>query len=170
MQLIWIDLETTGLDPRNDCPLEIGMMISQNGQLLEPEYSQVITPRWDLEGMSDFVLNMHMNSGLLKDVENYGASIGLTESEAIGWLDRMAFAGPYTMAGSSVHFDRAFLQVHMPRLAKLFSHRLFDVSAIKLFCQSLGMPELPKANAHRAIDDIKESFGHYEQCRKWLGH
>ena len=56
----------------------------------------------------------------------------------------------------------------MPTLDKRLSYRHYDVSAVKLFCQSLGMPKLPKAEAHRAKDDILESIAHAKKCADWL--
>jgi len=67
-----------------------------------------------------------------------------------------------------VHFDHGFLRVHMPKLAARFSHRHYDVSAVKLFCQSLGMPKPPKAEAHRAAADVRESIEHAKACADWL--
>jgi oligoribonuclease (3'-5' exoribonuclease) len=64
------------------------------------------------------------------------------------------------LAGSSVHFDLAFLRAHMPTLAANLSHRVLDVSAVKLFCRSLGMPKLPP----------EESMNHAIACAHWLGH
>ena len=72
------------------------------------------------------------------------------------------------LAGSSVHFDLAFLRVHMPRLAASLSHRVYDVSSVKLFCRSLGMPKLPPEEAHRAWPDVMESIRHAEACAAWL--
>ena len=86
-----------------------------------------------------------------------------------GWSDVIPeHHGKFLLAGSSIHFDLGFLRVHMPKLAAKFSHRLFDVSAIKLFCESLGMPKLPKAEAHRAMVDVEESFAHYKACADWV--
>ena len=58
--------------------------------------------------------------------------------------------------------------MHMPRLAARFSHRHYDVSAVKLFCRSLGMPKPPKAEAHRATADVLESIAHARLCAEWL--
>lgn len=72
------------------------------------------------------------------------------------------------LAGFSVHFDLGFIRTHMPRLAARLSHRVYDVSAVKLFCRSLGMEKLPPEEAHRAMDDVMESVRHAEQCISWL--
>ncbi len=73
------------------------------------------------------------------------------------------------LAGSSVHFDRMFLQHYHPQVIERFSHRLYDVSAVKLFCRSLGMPPFPEISAaHRAKDDIDESILHAKACTIWL--
>jgi oligoribonuclease (3'-5' exoribonuclease) len=78
------------------------------------------------------------------------------------------FQGWSALAGSSVHFDHGFIKHWWPQLASRFSHRHYDVSAVKLFCESLGMPRLPKAEAHRAREDILESIAHARECVRWL--
>lgn len=76
------------------------------------------------------------------------------------------------LAGFSVHFDLGFIRTHMPRLAARLSHRVYDVSAVKLFCRSLGMEKLPAEEAHRALPDVHESMQHAQMCMRWLarGH
>lgn len=73
------------------------------------------------------------------------------------------------LAGFSVHFDLSFLRVHLPFVAKNLSHRCYDVSAVKLFCRSLGMPKPPPEEAHRALPDCEESMRHARLCADWLG-
>ena len=73
-----------------------------------------------------------------------------------------------TLAGRTVHFDLGFIRHHMPRLAARLSHRVYDVSAICLFCESLGMPRLKKGEAHRASEDVLESVEHARRCAEWL--
>lgn len=77
-----------------------------------------------------------------------------------------------TIGGSSVHFDMDFLKVlfspDTDNCLNSLSHRHFDVSAIKLFCKSKGMPDIPKGEAHRAKDDIVESIAHLKLCDEWL--
>ena len=75
-----------------------------------------------------------------------------------------------TFAGSSVHFDLGFIRVHMPRLAKRLSHRVYCVSAVQLFCRSLGMAKPPKGpEPHRAAADVLASIERAKLCSDWLG-
>ena len=74
-----------------------------------------------------------------------------------------------TLAGSTVHFDLGFFRVHMPRLAASVYSRTYDVSAVKLFCRSMGMGRLVPGEAHRATEDLLESVAHVLECVKWLG-
>ena len=75
---------------------------------------------------------------------------------------------PYVLAGASVHFDHDFLKVHMPHFASLLSHKHYDVSAIKLFAQSRGMPKGPKAEAHRAAADVLASVEEAHTVADWF--
>jgi hypothetical protein len=74
------------------------------------------------------------------------------------------------LAGDSVHFDLGFVRYHMPTLAKRLSHRVYDVSAIKLFCRSLGMPKIERKEdpVHRAAGDVLRSIEHAKYCADWL--
>lgn len=171
--LVWLDLETTGLDPAQDAILEIAVRVSTDGHfklhMFVNDGVQAVV-RHDGEGPSPFIREMHTKNGLLpecalSELTAYDAeALVLTRSDQVfgHWPAK------WTLAGSSVHFDLGFLRRHMPVLANRFSHKLFGVSAIKLFCQQMGMPPLPKAEAHRAMADVEESFDHWHVCRNWV--
>ena len=72
------------------------------------------------------------------------------------------------LAGNCVGFDHGFLKRWMPGLAARFHYRYYDVSSVKLFCRSLGMPRLPSGEAHRAKGDVLESVEHALLCAQWL--
>jgi oligoribonuclease len=157
--MIWLDLETTGLDPVNDKILELAMVNDETGEKFQAIVSH------DGQGLSPFILDMHTKNGLLAECTSLGLRASQVEARAIEWLGE---GTRLQLAGSSIHFDVSFLRVHMPILAAAFSHRLFDVSAIKLFCESIGMAPIPKANAHRALADIEESRAHLAMCAGWV--
>lgn len=173
MKTVWIDLETTGLDPAKGHILEVGWAVVENPY---DDLSKVITSRTALFcqrhqpcEVDPFVLAMHTSNNLWWECNALAMSLPLGHIES---LLLSALPGPdrsYTLAGSSVHFDLAWLRVHMPRVAAKFSHRLLDVSAVYLFAKGIGMPEIEKTGAaHRVTGDIIDSQRYLRHCRDWL--
>lgn len=149
----------------------------------------------EAESFAPFIIDMHTKNGLLlacKELHKEsmrndmvsnatrvatrwpGYAVQATrelEEHILALIPKVADVGRENitaLAGSSAHFDLAFLRVHMPTLAANLSHRIYDVSAVKLFCRSLGMPKLPPEEAHRALPDVQESMHHAQVCMRWL--
>jgi oligoribonuclease len=205
MKLIWLDLETTGLDPSKHAILEVAAGVAdllsapvgpvsvehfvlrfQDVHTYGPKCSVPPVPsRFGSGGVApsggyddrcpacDFATEaraMHAKSGLLTECGRAKTTMGEVEDYLLTLVHGEPERGDDkpTLAGSTVHFDLGFLRVHAPRFAARVSHRCYDVSAVKLFCESLGMPRIPKGNAHRAADDVMESVRHARQCVEWL--
>lgn len=171
-KLVWLDLETTGLDPTKDRILEVAVsMASFDDPFTVKETYQCVVAlsKENHASLDPYILDMHTKNGLLAECEKATASIAGVELELLDLIPSAADKEDApVLAGSSIHFDRAFIKQWMPQLYKRLSHRLYDVSALKLFCQSMGMPKSPKAEAHRAADDIVESMEHAKACKDWL--
>lgn len=165
-RLLWIDLETEGLGDKVQI-LEIALVVT-DARLNELGFlNQVVMPRGLT--LDPFVLNMHVKNGLLADLK-HGKPIADVDVLAAGWAHAMgAVGGP--ACGQSVQADVAWLQsAGMPLLRKCFSHRVFDVSTLKLAeLVELGLPESGDEGnqaRHRALDDIRYSI----RCaREFLG-
>lgn len=178
MKLIWLDIETTGLDPNKDVILEIAVAEAdlEHPFELKHVYEAVLAfphPNFlggrHLETMPEAVYEMHTKNGLWDETckSFYGAErVQYELLDLVPWVED--YSERPVLAGSSVHFDHAFLHAHMPDLAARFSHRHYDVSAIKLFARSMGMTKIPKAEAHRAKADIIESAAHAKLVAEWF--
>jgi oligoribonuclease len=111
-----------------------------------------------------FVQTMHTENSLLKDMEYFGTIlIEDAEDQILELLDKHELGKPI-LAGSSVHFDRSFIRNWMPRLDRRLSHRHMDVSAIRMFFDSVGyhsVGEKTRPTMHRALEDTQDSYNLY---------
>lgn len=176
MKLYWIDLETTGTDSHKDSILEI---VVKEAEFKDPFNAKLVHHAvfWFhpdmVKNQSPFIIDMHTKNGLFKECADEERARDVFESEdellkivkVVEDKDDRA-----TLAGSSISLDHAFLKAWMPRLSKRLSHRHYDVRSVALYCQSMGMPAVPKAEAHRAMADIDESIALGRHCTTWLHH
>jgi oligoribonuclease len=174
---VWCDLETTGLRPDRDAVLEIYMVKANFEEPFTPlgEPFHRIFRVFPYEGLSQTVLEMHSKSGLWAECMVASVPPGGRSShvhDMLTWLgaDGLEREEKPVLAGSSVHFDLAFLRNHFPDFTNRLSHRVYDVSAITLFLQSIGVTKpFPKGEQpHRAKDDVIASMARGNECaRRW---
>lgn len=154
----------TGLNPENDCLVEIAVVITNSElEVLDPGLEIVIKPRpdsWD--SMSEFVRNMHTESGLLQDIEN-GIDLPEAEQIVLNYIKQFVpTAKEAPLAGNSIGTDRMFLNRYMPELDQHLHYRNIDVSSIKELTRRWYPRvyfQLPKKDGgHRALADILESI------------
>ena len=168
--LIWIDLEMTGLSPEQDVIIEIATIItdSQLNTLAEGPMIAVHQPQERLDAMDEWNTNQHGKSGLTQRVLNSDISAAEAEAQTLAFLEQWVPAGKSPMAGNSICQDRRFLANYMPDLEKYFHYRNLDVSSVKELARR-WRPEVlegvTKSGAHLALDDIKDSINELRHYR-----
>lgn len=165
-RILFLDLETTGLDPDRDQILEVG------GILVDPDLQELgrlhylIDPPRTTHMLE--TIGMHRSSGLIKAMYEEGTGPIYTAEESI--LEYLAGEMRITtrsleIAGFSIQFDRSFLRVHMPRLHGWLSHRMIDVSTLRALQRRwVGQPR-KQNQAHRAIADCEEAIAELRTYR-----
>jgi oligoribonuclease len=164
---LWIDLETTGLDPDNDRIIEVGWFLSDQIEQVTAPQSVLITPdkiAWELMQQDLFVQTMHTENDLLKDMEAFGTiMVDDVEDQILDDLERY-HDDVIILAGASVHFDRGFIRNWMPRLDRRLIHRHLDVSTLRMFFNDSGFRsygEKERPTVHRALQDDEDAHNLY---------
>ncbi|MEQ1976187.1 oligoribonuclease [Xenorhabdus sp. SGI240] len=161
--LIWIDLEMTGLDPDRDRIIEMATIVtdSELNILAEGPVIAVHQPDAQLALMDEWNVRTHTASGLVERVKQSQFDDVQAEKATIAFLEQWVPAGKSPICGNSVGQDRRFLFRYMPELEKYFHYRYLDVSTLKELARR-WKPEMlsgvSKKNTHQALDDIRESI------------
>ena len=168
--LIWIDLEMTGLIPERDYIIEIATVITddQLNLLAEGPMMALNQPEAVLAGMDDWNMNQHTRSGLLQRVRGSEYSESDAEKLTLEFLRKYVVAGVSPMCGNSICQDRRFLSRHMPELEKYFHYRNLDVSTVKELVKRWTNNQEPfaKESTHLALNDIRDSIEELRHYRK----
>ncbi len=160
--LIWIDLEMTGLDPRCERIIEIATAVTApNLEMIAGQEPVVIHQDEQLlEAMDEWNTEHHHASGLIGRVRASAVSEREAERSTLDFLAQYSKKGTSPMCGNSICLDRSFLMRYMPELADWFHYRMIDVSTLKELVYR-WWPERapsPKDSRHRAADDINDSI------------
>ena len=162
LNLIWIDLEMTGLAPNTDRILEIATLITDANLNIIAEGPNLAVRQSDelLDGMDDWNQRHHSKTGLIEKVKSSRIDDKEAERQTIEFLAQYSDKGASPMCGNSVCQDRRFLANYMPELEEYFHYRNLDVSSVKELVRR-WKPEilegLVKKGTHIAMDDIKDS-------------
>jgi oligoribonuclease len=170
--LIWVDLEMTGLDPDNDVVIEIATIVTDTNLNTLAEGPVIAIHQSDqrLDAMDEWNTSHHNSSGLVKRVRESSVDEAAATRDTLQFLQQYVPAGASPMCGNSICQDRRFMARHLPALEQFFHYRNLDVSTLKILMQR-WRPELEagfsKSGAHLALDDIRESI---EELRYYREH
>jgi oligoribonuclease len=171
--LIWIDLEMTGLDPDADCIIEMATVVTDAQLRIVAEGPVIAVHQSDerLAGMDEWNTRQHGSSGLTARVRASTVDTLAAEQQMLDFLAQHAASGASPMCGNSICQDRRFLARHMPRLERYFHYRNLDVSTVKELARRWA-PSVAagfvKQGAHLALADIHESISELRHYREHL--
>ncbi len=161
--LVWIDLEMTGLSPETDRIIEIAVVVTDPQLAVRAEGPVFAIHQSDavLDGMDAWNKGTHGRSGLIDRVRASTVDEAQAEAAVIAWLKQYVPAGKSPMCGNSICQDRRFLARTMPRLEAFFHYRNLDVSTLKELARRWKpgiLDGFRKAQSHTALADIHESI------------
>lgn len=170
--LIWLDLEMTGLIPERDVIIEMATIVTDQNlnTLAEGPVIAIHQPKAVLDGMDEWNTRQHGGSGLVNRVLSSEIGTGEAEKQTLEFLKQWVPSGKSPMCGNSIGQDRRFLARYMPAMEAFFHYRNLDVSTLKELA-ARWKPEVldgfTKQGKHLALDDIRDSI---EELRHYREH
>ena len=171
--LIWIDLEMTGLDTDNDTIIEIATIVTDKHliELAEGPDLAIGQTQATMDAMDEWNTRQHGQSGLVDRVLTSAVTLAEAEQQTIDFLEFWVSTGASPMCGNSICQDRRFLAREMPQLERFFHYRNLDVSTLKILAQQWA-PDVAtgfkKESDHRALSDIRDSIAELSWYRDKL--
>lgn len=171
--LIWIDLEMTGLSPTENRIIEIATIVTNSNLDVLAEGPVFAIKQTDehLSIMDEWNVSHHTRSGLVNRVRHSNIDEQQAESQTLAFLSRYVPPGKSPMCGNSICQDRRFLCRYMPELAEHFHYRNLDVSTIKILAQHWA-PDIAhgfkKESEHLALQDVLDSIAELKHYRKYF--
>lgn len=169
--LIWIDLEMTGLDPEVDRIIEIATLVTDANLNILAEGPVIAVHQSDeqLALMDEWNVRTHTGSGLVDRVKASTIDDATATQKTVEFLQQWVPAGVSPICGNSVGQDRRFLFKYMPELEQYFHYRYLDVSTLKELARRWKpeiLPGFKKQGTHQALDDIRESVAELAYYRE----
>ncbi|MDP5255302.1 MULTISPECIES: oligoribonuclease [unclassified Vibrio] len=169
--LIWIDLEMTGLDPKTHKIIEIATIVTdaELNVLAEGPVIAITQPEHELAKMDDWCTRTHTESGLVERVRQSDIDEAEAAAQTIAFLEQWVPKGKSPICGNSIGQDRRFLVEGMPELEAYFHYRYLDVSTIKELTRRWSpdlLEGLNKKGSHLALDDIRDSIAELKYYRQ----
>jgi len=169
--LVWLDMEMTGLDPDRDRIIEIAIVVTDSQLNTVSQAPVLVVHQGDaaLDAMDDWNKSTHARSGLIDKVRASTLSESAAEDQLLAFLAAYVPSKTSPMCGNSICQDRRFLARHMPRLEGYFHYRNLDVSTLKELVKR-WRPEIAKGlvkqGKHEALADIHESIDELKYYRE----
>ncbi|DAC34851.1 MAG: oligoribonuclease [Euryarchaeota archaeon] len=169
-RLVWIDLEMTGLDIKQDRIIEIATLVT-DGELnliAEGPNLAVQVSEEAIAGMDEWNTTHHHRSGLVDRIRAEGVSVEDAQARTLAFLEEHVQPNTAPLCGNSVWNDKRFLEKEMPDIVTFLHYRMIDVSTVKELARR-WYPEVPryeKTGAHLALDDIRESVEELRHFRE----
>lgn len=169
--LIWIDLEMTGLNPDQDVIIEMATIVTDSELNILAEGPVIAVHQSDeiLAGMDEWNTRQHGRSGLTQRVRESRIDTAAAEVQTLAFLEQWVPKGKSPMCGNSICQDRRFLARYMPALEAWFHYRHIDVSTLKELAGRWApqvRDSFKKAGSHLALDDIRESIAELRHYRE----
>lgn len=169
--LIWIDLEMTGLSPEDDVIIEIATIVTDAHLNILAEGPMIATHQPDsiMDNMGEWCTRQHGQSGLTQRVKESNISVAEAEQQTLAFLRQYVPHNASPMCGNSICQDRRFLARYMPELEDYFHYRNLDVSTLKELAKRWKPKALEgfrKQGSHLAMDDIKDSINELKHYRE----
>lgn len=169
--LVWLDMEMTGLDPVKNVVLEVAVVVTDSNLnvLAESPSYAIVQPDEELAKMDKWNVGTHTRSGLLERLKTDGVTLEFAESEILKLLKKYLNKGQSPLCGNTIHQDRKFIVRYMPKLEEYLHYRNLDVSTLKELCRR-WYPEVAtgfsKHNKHEALADVHESIAELKYYRE----
>lgn len=169
--LVWIDLEMTGLDPEKEKIIEMATIVTDSELNLVAEGPVIAIHQPDslLNAMDEWCTKTHGESGLTQRVKDSKVSEQEAEQATIEFLKQHVEPGKSPLCGNSIGQDRRFLVKYMPELEGFFHYRNLDVSTIKELARRWRpdvLAGVKKKGSHLALDDIRDSINELRHYRE----
>ena len=171
--MIWIDLEMTGLDTQRDYIIEIASIVTDKNLNIIDEGPNLVINQPDevLNSMDQWNTNHHNNSGLTQKVRESNITESIAEKQTIEFLSKYVPKGVAPLCGNTICQDRRFLARCMPKLESFCHYRSIDVTSIRELGKRWYFEDIDnfqKNSNHRALDDIRDSIEELRYYRKTI--
>ncbi|MDH4611855.1 oligoribonuclease [Pseudomonas sp. BN102] len=171
LNLIWIDLEMTGLNPDTDVIIEMATIVTDSELNVLAEGPTIAIHQSDeiLAGMDEWNTRQHGQSGLTQRVRESVINMAEAEAQTLTFLEQWVPKGKSPICGNSICQDRRFLYRHMPQLEAYFHYRNLDVSTLKELAARWApavRDGVKKSSSHLAMDDIRDSIAELRHYRE----